>query len=503
MISRRRAWQVLLLVTLLWAIAQVVLLPPTAIAGHWRQAETQSMALNLAHRGFNPLMPQINWGGDGPGYVEAELPLYQALVAPLLLVTHDSEWSGVLVSIACIAATALVFFVLAERRFGPAAALCGAVYVLSSRLGVHLSTAVMPDAMMVLLYVVALERFLAWLADRRLRALYASSIALGLAGCIKPTALGLGIAEFAIVAWSARDALRRVHVWLAWALTLAVTFAYLAHAASLFAQYGNSFGVLSGNDSKFPGLAQLAAKTHLYNLARVSLEWGIGRVPLVLGVVLLVRRRWQVTEWALAVANGVVLLVSLRYAVLDYAGGHYHVFAMIFAAWLVAQAFAMLQADLEGRALASKALAVVAAGLLLVQYADGVTKRRAEDLRQAADPVVALGRALAEHVEPGMLVVAQSQDDAWDPEWQRQDNYQDPRLFYAASTRGWVLANDGATPELLAAHVARGAALYAVCGPTPSTLEGWLAAHARVVHHDEHGTIYALDGAPSSGSSAP
>ncbi len=102
-----------------------------------------------------------------------------------------------------------------------------------------------------------------------------------------------------------------------------------------------------------------------------------------------------------------------------------------------------------------------------------------------------------------MLVVAQSQDDAWDAEWQRQDNYQDPRLFYAANTRGWVLANDGATPELLAAHVAKGAALYAVCGPTPSTLEGWLAAHARVVHHDEHGTIYALDGAPSSGPSAP
>lgn len=499
MITRRRALVVLLGVIAAWVLAQAVLLPPIALAGHWRQAETQSMALNLAHRGFDPLMPRIDWGGDGPGYVEAELPLYQSLVAPLLLLTHDAEWPGVAVSLACIAATALVFFAMAERRFGAAAALVGAVYVLTSRLGVHLSAAVMPDSLMVLLYVVALERFLVWRDVRRRGPLLASAVALGLAGCIKPTALGLGIAQFAIVAWSARDELRRWPIWGAWLLTLALTGAYLLHGTRIYAEYGNSFGVISGTDSKFPGLGDLLAKSHLYNLARVSLEWGIGRVPLVLGVVLLVRRRWQVTEWSLAAANVVVLLVSLRYAVLDYAGGHYHVFAMIFAAWLVAQAFSVAQADLRARPGAVRVLAVVAASLLTVQYVDSVTKRRREDQSQAQDPVVALGRALARNVSPGTLVVVQSQDDAWDPEWQRQDNYQDPRLFYASRTRGWVLAHDRAEPERLAEHAAKGAQLYAVTGETPSTLAPWLAVHARVVHHDEHGTIYALCGACEAG----
>jgi len=492
MITRRQGFVLLLGVIACWLLAQAVLLPPTAVSGHWRQAETQSMALNLAHRGFEPLMPRINWGGDGPGYVEAELPLYQSFVAPLLLLAGDAEWPGVAVSLGCIALAALVFFAMAERRFGAAAAVVGAVYVLTSRLGVHLSTAVMPDAMVALLYLVALERFLVWQGERRAGPLLVSSVALGIAGCIKPTALGLGIAEFGIVVWSARDALRRPILWGTWVLTLVLTGVWLWHGTRIYAEYGNSFGVVSGGDSKFPALGDLFAKTHLYNLARVSFEWGIGRVPLLLGLVLLVRRRWQATEWALAIANVVVLLVSLRYAVLDYAGGHYHVFAMLLGAWLVTMAFAATREDLRPRPRQVLLLAVATVVLLLAQYVDSVSKRRHEDRDQAGSDIVALGRTLAGHVGPDTLVVVQSEDDAWDPEWQRTDNYQDPRLLYASRTRGWVLPHDGAKPELLAEYVGKGAALYVVCGETPETLVGWLREHARVVHHDEHGTIYAL-----------
>jgi hypothetical protein len=137
-----------------------------------------------------------------------------------------------------------------------------------------------------------------------------------------------------------------------------------------------------------------------------------------------------------------------------------------------------------------------------VQYVDNVTKRRQEDRAEAHSDVALLGRTLATRVAPGTLVVAQSQDEAWDPEWQRQDNYQDPRLFYASGTRGWVLASDGAEPELLARYAAAGAQYYVVTGATPSTLSAWLAEHAQVAHHDEHGTIYALAGSPPLASPA-
>ena len=33
----------------------------------WRQSDTASLARNYAEHGLNLFMPQINWGGNGPG----------------------------------------------------------------------------------------------------------------------------------------------------------------------------------------------------------------------------------------------------------------------------------------------------------------------------------------------------------------------------------------------------------------------------------------------------
>src|SRR6266496_3051917 len=48
----------------------------------WRQADTASIAHNFIKSG-NILYPQINWGGNGPGYVEAEFQLMPFIVSIL------------------------------------------------------------------------------------------------------------------------------------------------------------------------------------------------------------------------------------------------------------------------------------------------------------------------------------------------------------------------------------------------------------------------------------
>jgi hypothetical protein len=487
--ARRALWAV----TAVWMVLQVALAEPSSIATHWRQAETQSMALNLAHRHFNPLMPQINWGGDGPGYVEAELPLYQAVVASLLLVSHDSEWAGLLVSLICIALVAQVTFSMTFRRFGPMPALIAASYVLTSRLGVHLSIAVMPDSMCALLYLFALERFLVWLDHRSPRVLWWSAVSLGLAGCIKPTALGLGIAEFGIVVLCCIEELKKPRLWVTWIVTVMLTGAYLAHAAELHAIYGNTFGIVSGGDSKFPELADVLSKDNLYNLARVDFDWGMGRVPFTLGLLMLVRRKWSPLEWCLGISNLTILFVSMRYTVLDYAGGHYHVFAMLFAAWLLAHSLHVLARDFEARRAPLMRGIYAAAGILLAaQYGHSAVRRRIEDQMHQPSPIVELSRALRARVKQGDLVVMQSDEDAWDPHWRRTDNYQDPRGFYVSGTRGWVLARDRAESALLAEYALRGAHYYVVAGETPESLRPWLLTHAQVSHSDQFGTIYEL-----------
>lgn len=480
-----------------WVVLQLWLLRPPSIAPYWRQAETQSMALNMAQREFSLLYPQINWGGDGPGYVEAELPVYQALIAPLLAWTDGAEWPGQILSLVCAALCAVVLFSLLERRFGPGPALFGALYSLTSTLGVHLSIAVMPDMLCALLYLVALERFLSYLETASVRRFVTSSVALALAACIKPHALHLGIAEFLIVVLSRRDLLRSPALWIGWGLTVSAVSAHLLHGAQIHAVYGNSFGVVSGADSKFPALSDLVAVDHLYNLTLTSLHWGVGFVPLALGVSTLLRGRWTAVEWSLAIANVIALFVSLRYSMLPWAGAHYHVFAMFFGAMLVAQAAAELIRAVRHVPRVRLALSSAAAVSLVASYVYSVHIHRALDTVAVPAPIVEISKSLLPLVEAGDLVVMQSDEDAWDSHWNRSDNYQDPRGFYVTHTRGWVLARDQARPEDLDRFSARGARYYVVAGEPPAGLRDHLDSHGRVVHRDPWGAIYALPAASS------
>ena len=69
---------------------------------------------------------------------------------------------------------------------------------------------------------------------------------------VKPTTLELGLAQGAVVLFAHRGALRRPRLWLGWAAIVALVVAYLLHARTLYLDHGNTFGVLSGGDSKLP-----------------------------------------------------------------------------------------------------------------------------------------------------------------------------------------------------------------------------------------------------------
>ena len=49
----------------------------------WRQADTAAMARNFHQNGYMFFYPQVDWGGDTPGYVETECPVYPFAVAVL------------------------------------------------------------------------------------------------------------------------------------------------------------------------------------------------------------------------------------------------------------------------------------------------------------------------------------------------------------------------------------------------------------------------------------
>lgn len=47
----------------------------------WRQTDTAAIARNFYEHGYRFHLPQVDWGGSGPGYVESEFPIYTYSVA--------------------------------------------------------------------------------------------------------------------------------------------------------------------------------------------------------------------------------------------------------------------------------------------------------------------------------------------------------------------------------------------------------------------------------------
>jgi 4-amino-4-deoxy-L-arabinose transferase-like glycosyltransferase len=461
---------------------------PDSLVGDWmgwRQADTQTIAGHLADD-FNPLLPKVDWGGRGPYAVESEAPVFAAAVSALLRGAGErSEWPGRAISLLALVLTALLLHRTLSRRFGEGPATCAVAFFLASPAALFLGNAVQPDGLALLLTAVAFISFLAYaeapgdpVHARRLLGL--AVVATALAGLTKPTALHIGVAQALLLLLVRPRALRRVAPWVAWSLALAVVGAWLFWAAGIHARTGLTFGSVSGGDSKFPTARDLLRPGRGWDIARVSLFWGIGLPGAISGGWLLLRRRVEAAEWALFAASALLLTLTMRYSSQEWLGSHYHAPTALLGTWLVAHAASDLTPRFVAptRRRAALAFALVA---LACWFAAGLHARRTLG-GGWAEREIALGTALRPHLAPGDLVVVRSRAEARDEAWDTANNYQDPRLLYVAGARGWVLpADEGWEPETLADLAQRGARFYAdptAALPDHPALLAWLADHA-------------------------
>jgi hypothetical protein len=464
----------------------------------WRQADTQAIARNFAFIEGNLLYPRIDWGGDGPGYVESELQLYPALYAPILRIAGDSVVPGQVLSLASLLAAAGVVFAALRARFGGAPALAALAFLLAGHGAVHLGTSIQPDALGFAFYVGGFFSFLGFVTHERRASLIAAGTFTLLAALVKPTLLQLGLVEVALVALMKPRLFARRDVWIVWGAVVVLVFAFLLHARRLHLVYGNTFGSISGGDSKFPRLRDLGSAATLLALGHMTVVWGTGWAGVAAAALLAWKRRLGGEEKALALGALVMGLVSLRYASHKF-GAHYHLPTALLGAWLIARAAATLTDPLgRWRRLAPRAraaaLAIIAIAIAGIQLSRGLREVRAI----SPDPETSLGLALAPRVRPGELVVVRSRAPARDERWDTDNNFEDPRVLYLAGARGWVLACDAAGADPVAAPAARGARYYVEPAGTPAgadpALAAWLDANARLVVDAAAGRIFALTG---------
>jgi hypothetical protein len=478
----------------LWCILELAFRRAGAITDDWqgwRQADTQAIARNLASVEFNPLKPRIDWGGDGPGYVEAELQLYPTLIAVFLRAVGDSVWPGQILSLLCVGGALLLLFLELSRRFGAWPAYLALACALAVHGVVVIGPSIQPDTLSFLFFTVGFLTFLRWLDEPRDGLLLGWVAATALAALVKPTTLELGIVQFVLVLLRRRELLARKEIWIGWALVLAAVTAFLAYAHSIYVVHGNTFGVLSGGDSKLPTPARLLELGRWVALARYTVVWGTGLTALPAFLYLVYRRRFGAEEIALAAGALAVGVLAFRYTSGNF-GTHYHLPHVLLGAWLVARAAADLAPRVAARkplALALTALAALAPPLLFTRAVVAVR-------RLPFEPETELGQMLADSSTPGSLVVVRARAERTNAEWNTPNNFEDPRVFYLSRTRGWVLPNDEPGAKRLSQYAAHGARFYVHNNqfPPDDELAAWLAANANPVAVSAVGTVWRMRG---------
>jgi 4-amino-4-deoxy-L-arabinose transferase-like glycosyltransferase len=460
----------------------LVFLPITYREDIWRQADTASIARNFV---LHPdlFYPQINWGGSGPGYVESELQLFPWVVSLLYRVFGEHVWLGRAVSLVLSGVALWLFWRLAERLLDRRPALIALAFFALCPLVLRYSTAFMPEATMLAAYVGGLLLFDRWLEDRRWVTALSCGVVTALAALVKPTALNV-LLVFALVLVLRREWRRLVTPQaIVFALIVVVPVAaWLWHGAVLHAEYGNTFGVISGGDSKFGNLAIWLSPRFYLGIAGIDVLWtlAVGALPLAaIGLVVAARRGITL------VVAGAIGIVVYYFGVARYAEGalgiQYHLFTTVYAALAVGIGFEWLLTRPDEGRLRRRACRVIAAVCVAV-VAVGTVVAEADQFRSWGQESLACGAAMRQVIPAGDLVVITSDDVANDNG--TPNNFQNPTLFFHGDRKGWSVAADQDQPEFIDQYRTDGARWLVVNGSTAAQpgpqLSAFLDSHRQV-----------------------
>lgn len=458
------------------------LLPMPWLGDIWRPADTASIAHNFFVGGMDLFSPQINWGGAGPGYVEAELQIVPWLAAALYFVFGEQAFLGRLVTVAFMLVGTAAFWSLARRILPAATARWALIAFAVSPAVMTWGNAFMPDATVLAFYVLTLACFERWLATDRTVWLVATAAAASVAALAKPTSLHVFLTLLVWLLIAARDRLRRPSLYVAGIAALVAPALYLLHARNLYLTYGNTFGLASGGDSKFGNLTYWTSK--LFYTGNLTIEttliFGVTGVPFaLLGLWLAWRRRDPVL-----LAAGLPALVVFYFAVARYSeqeGPQYHIFSLPYAAILIGLALTGIANWLRGRAPVPVRTSLAAVAVLALFAASAnVFVQSFQDRSGAPGRCAQLLDAVSAPTDLVVISTSSESTVAGLP-----NNFQDPTIFYLSGRKGWSLPVDLHQPAVVADHARQGARFLVASDPELVPADGplapWLATNATPV----------------------
>jgi 4-amino-4-deoxy-L-arabinose transferase-like glycosyltransferase len=424
----------------------------------WRQADTASIAYHFYLNCFKILYPQIFWGGNGPGYVETEFQLYPYIVSILYYFFGEHYWLGKFVSLLFSVFAWLLFFPLAQRVLGDKRkAIWALLFLVFSPLYLRYSVAFMPEATVMFFYVAALFFFVNWTSSSRKNDLVFASICTALAILVKPTSIHL-ILVFALAALSkwGLQVLRRWEVWLSALIALLPGVAWYLHARNIYLTFGNTFGLLSGGDSKFGSLGSWLRPHLYYHIPYLDLKWTLGfgaSLLFIVGALIAIKRKGlRLILFGLATI-GLYYTIVPRYSHEEW-GIQYHVYILPFAALAVGLGVEWILDNNKG--FVQIGILWLSAGVFfgatLVLFF-GMLFSGNDGLYECAGYVKQL-------VPATERIIVSTTSPAFDNGI--PNNYQEPQIFFYSRHYGWSLPADEHNVEKLVEYRTAGASYFVI-----------------------------------------
>lgn len=210
----------------------------------WRQTDTAAIARNYYENGYKFSYPQIDWGGNSPGYVETEFPIYPFVVALLYKLCGVYESIGRFLSIVFSIITNYFLYLLVRKVIDEITALwsCFLFAILPSL--VFFGRAFMPESAILMSSILGIYFFLKWADSESWQDFLLSSGFITLACLLKiPTLyLGLPLLYIACLKFKTR-VLFQWSLWLYSFVVLIPVIAWYYHAHQLLLHQGFTFGI--------------------------------------------------------------------------------------------------------------------------------------------------------------------------------------------------------------------------------------------------------------------
>jgi 4-amino-4-deoxy-L-arabinose transferase-like glycosyltransferase len=430
----------------------------------WRESDVAAISRNYARDGMHFLYPQIDWRGNGPGYVEMELPINPYLIAIGYRTLGFHEVIGRVIAFVFFLATVLVFLRLAEYTMPPPGPAVATLFYAVSPLTIRLANALQPEPLMMLAYVGAVYTYVRWLEEDRWLWYWWAMALTALAVLAKAPAAHVGLVFIFFTIWRrGLTPFRQPWLYVFAIAALLPSVLWYAHARQFWLVYGNSLG--ASNHHHVVGLASLTQSQYAAGIASLELHYvwrKAGIAALALGTFFAWRYgpRLRVFGygylWYAAVLIYYVLIAGT--SAFDWSR-YYHIVSMPPAALLlggVTTALWMHRRRLAG--VGQYALAGVTACAVAYTLLSGVLQTWRGRHPRFNVPVYETARAFAPHIPPGVLIAASGKEC----ELPSGTDYNKPWYFYWTDHKGFTPCIEDHTMPVVQSLIQKGVQYFIV-----------------------------------------